>query len=81
MHADITLWDPKKSITYGENDLHDNVGYNPWVGRTVTGWPTDVWLRGQHIVRDGSFSANPGSGAWIDRPALATPPTRPQREG
>jgi dihydropyrimidinase len=81
MHADITLWDPKKCITYGENDLHDNVGYNPWVGRTVTGWPTDVWLRGQHIVRDGSFSANPGSGAWIDRPALATPPTRPQREG
>jgi len=81
MHADVTLWDPEKSVTYDENDLHDNVGYNPWVGRTVTGWPTDVWLRGQHIVRGGSFSAIPGSGAWIDRPALATPPTRPQREG
>ncbi|MFA8440418.1 dihydropyrimidinase [Yoonia sp.] len=81
MDADITLWDPDESVTYGENDLHDNVGYNPWVGRTITGWPTDVWLRGMHIVQDGSFSATPGSGAWIDRPTLATQPTQPQRQG
>ena len=80
-HADITLWDTRKSKTYGENDLHDNVGYNPWVGRTITGWPTDVWLRGNHIVQDGTFAAAPGSGAWIDRPTLATQPTTPQRQG
>ncbi|MEL7179458.1 MAG: dihydropyrimidinase [Pseudomonadota bacterium] len=81
MDADITLWDPEKTVTYGEDDLHDNVGYNPWVGRTIKGWPTDVWLRGNHIVQNGTFAATPGSGAWIDRPALATPPTQPQRQG
>ncbi|MEM8537943.1 MAG: dihydropyrimidinase [Pseudomonadota bacterium] len=70
MHADIVLWDPDKQVTYGENDLHDNVGYNPWVGRTVTGWPTDVWLRGRQIVKAGFFDAQPGSGAWINRPAM-----------
>ncbi len=81
MDADITLWDPDKIVTYGEDDLHDNVGYNPWVGRTITGWPTDVWLRGNNIVQNGTCSATPGSGAWINRPALATPPTQPQRQG
>lgn len=75
MHADITLWDPEKTVTYGENDLHDNVGYNPWVGRTIKGWPTDVWLRGNHIVQGGTFVATPGSGRRIDRPKLAVTPT------
>lgn len=78
MHADITLWDPEKTTTYRENDLHDNVGYNPWVGRTIKGWPTDVWLRGNHIVQGGTFVANPGSGRKINRPNLAVTPTPPQ---
>ena len=75
--ADITLWDPQKRVTYGAEDLHDNVGYNPWEGRQITGWPTDVWLRGAHIVQQGAFHATPGQGRWIDRPALALTPTTP----
>lgn len=67
MDADITLWDPEKTVIYGANDLHDNVGYNPWAGRTITGWPTDVWLRGNHIVQQGVFNAQPGSGRWLHR--------------
>ena len=78
MHADVTLWDPRKTVTYGANDLHDNVGYNPWVGHKVTGWPTDVWLRGTQIVQSGQFQASPGSGQWIDRPTLAVTATAPQ---
>ncbi|MGJ8622477.1 MAG: dihydropyrimidinase [Yoonia sp.] len=78
MDADITLWDPEKSVTYGANDLHDNVGYNPWEGTTVTGYPTDVWLRGQHIVQGGALQATAGTGRKIDRPALAVSPTEPQ---
>ncbi len=70
MDADITLWDPDRTVTYGDDDLHDNVGYNPWVGRTVKGWPSDVWLRGYHIVQGGAFTATPGSGQWIDRPEI-----------
>ncbi len=73
--ADIVIWDPEKQVTYGANDLHDNVGYNPWEGRTVTGWPVHVILRGETLVQDGTFHGRPGSGHWIDRPELATKPT------
>ncbi|ABD54405.1 dihydropyrimidinase [Jannaschia sp. CCS1] len=65
--ADIVLWDPEKSYTYGADDLHDNVGYNPYEGHCVTGWPVNVFLRGQRIVRDGALTAHPGQGRWIDR--------------
>jgi len=75
--ADITLWDPSKTVTYGADDLHDNVGYNPWEGYSVTGWPTDVWLRGRHIVQSGVFAAEAGTGRMIDRPSLAVTPTTP----
>ncbi len=65
--ADIVLWDPSRSYTYGANDLHDNVGYNPHEGRTVTGWPVDVFLRGNRIVSDGALTTEPGQGRWIKR--------------
>lgn len=74
--ADIVIWDPDKTVTYGADDLHDNVGYNPWEGYRVTGWPEEVFLRGKTLVKDGAFLATPGSGTWINRPQLATPPTK-----
>jgi dihydropyrimidinase len=77
--ADITIWDPGKSVTYGANDLHDNVDYNPWVGRTITGWPTDVYLRGKPLVQKGVFKGIPGCGQKIDRPTFAVQPTQPYR--
>lgn len=74
MDADIVIWDPSKTVTYGANDLHDNVGYNPWEGTAVTGWPEQVILRGKTIMKDGAFFGTPGDGCWINRPALATQP-------
>lgn len=65
--ADIVLWDPEKTHTYGADDLRDNVGYNPYEGRRVTGWPVDIFLRGKRIVTDGKLSTEPGQGRWIDR--------------
>ncbi|WP_299622637.1 dihydropyrimidinase [uncultured Tateyamaria sp.] len=75
--ADLVLWDPEKTLTYGPNDLHDNVGYNPWEGHTVTGWPTDVILRGQPLVSDGVFLGPAGQGKWIDRPEMKQPRKTP----
>ncbi|MBY4891351.1 dihydropyrimidinase [Rhodobacteraceae bacterium N5(2021)] len=65
--ADIVLWDPTRTHTYGADDLHDNVGYNPYEGHCVTGWPVDVFLRGNRIVTDGKLTTDPGQGRWIDR--------------
>ncbi len=74
MDGDIVIWDPAKTITYCANDLHDNVGYNPWEGYRVTGWPECVVLRGRILVKDRRFFGKPGGGMWIDRPELATKP-------
>ena len=61
---------PDKTATYAANDLHDNVGYNPWEGRQIKGWPEQVMLRGQMLVDGGTFLGTPGSGQWINRPEL-----------
>jgi len=65
--ADLVIWNAEKSVTYGADDLHDNVGYNPFEGVTVTGWPETVLLRGKVIVAEGTCRAAPGQGRWIDR--------------
>ena len=75
MDADIVIWDPDRKVTYSNNDLSDNVGYNPWEGRTVTGWPEHVILRGNSLVKDGQFLGSVGAGNWIDRPELAIMPS------
>ena len=65
--ADLVIWDETRQVTYGANDLHDNVGYNPWEGVTVTGWPVLVMQRGAVLVQDGALLAEPGQGRWIAR--------------
>lgn len=70
MDADLVIWDPERRVTYGENDLHDNVGYNPYAGHEVTGWPETVLLRGEVLVADGAFHGTPGQGRWIARPEM-----------
>ena len=67
--ADLTLWDPIQKFTYGANDLHDNVGYNPWEGTTVTGWPVQAFLRGDLLMKDGVCLAKAGHGHWLNRAA------------
>ena len=68
--ADLVVWDPEKTVTFESDDLHDNVGYNPWEGRTVQGWPERVFLRGRNIVAGGKFHGSFGGGRWIERPGI-----------
>ena len=63
--ADIAIWDPERQVTIGAGMLHDNVGYTPYEGRTVTGWPVTVIRRGVVIVDDGELRAERGSGAFL----------------
>ena len=71
--ADLVIWDADHRVTYGADDLHDNVGYNPWDGHTVAGWPRTVILRGDVLVSDGQFLGQPGSGFWQHRTAADMP--------
>jgi dihydropyrimidinase len=75
LHADIALWDPALQVAVGTAMLHDNVGYTPYEGRTVTGWPTTVISRGRVVVDGGALHVERGSGEFIacKRPAPAAP--------
>jgi len=63
--ADIAIWDPDREVTITAAILHDNVGYTPYEGRHLRGWPVTVLSRGRIIVEDGKLAAARGSGAFL----------------
>jgi len=73
--ADLALWDPQLEVDVSTTMLHDNVGYTPYEGRRLTGWPVTVISRGRVVVEDGALQVAAGSGQFIpcERPSSATP--------
>jgi dihydropyrimidinase len=65
--ADIAIWDPDKRVTITAAMMRDNVGYTPYEGRTVTGWPTTVLSRGRVVVENDALKVARGSGRFIAR--------------
>ena len=63
--ADIAIWDPDKEVTITWPMLHDQVGYTPYEGRTVRGWPETVISRGRVVVEGGTLHAERGSGRFL----------------
>ena len=63
--ADLAIWDPRLEITVSSAMLHDNVGYTPYEGRRLTGWPVMVLSRGRIIVEEGVLKAERGSGCFL----------------
>ena len=57
--ADIAIWDPDREVTVRYDMLHDNVGYTPYEGMQLTGWPETVISRGRVVVRDGDLHVSP----------------------
>ncbi|MDP6566996.1 MAG: dihydropyrimidinase [Alphaproteobacteria bacterium] len=73
--ADIAIWDPEREVTVSHSMLHDNVGYTPYEGRTVKGWPVTVISRGRVAVMEGELQVAAGSGEFLGRdfPEAARP--------
>ena len=65
--ADITVFDPNRTITLSYKTLHMNVDYNPYEGRQVTGATDTVLSRGRVIIEDGKFVGRAGAGSFIRR--------------
>ncbi len=50
----FAIWDADKDVTVTWKDLHDNVGYTPYEGRQIKGWPITVVSRGRVVVETAS---------------------------
>lgn len=68
--ADIAIWDQDRDITVTYSLLHDRVGYTPYEGMNLRGWPETVVSAGRIIVENETLFAEAGSGRFIPR----TPP-------
>jgi dihydropyrimidinase len=68
--ADVAIWNPQRQVTITAAMLHDQVGYTPYEGMTLTGWPEIVVSAGRVIVENARLHAARGSGRFIPR---ATP--------
>jgi dihydropyrimidinase len=63
--ADIAIWDPERETEITAGILHDNVGYTPYEGRRLHGWPVTVLSRGRMAVEDGRLVATRGTGQFL----------------
>lgn len=76
--ADLAIWDPSREVTLTDEGMRDAVGFTPYAGRKVRGWPTTVIRRGAAIVEGERLLAEPGSGRLMLRAGgpCATPTGR-----
>ncbi|MFZ3071507.1 MAG: amidohydrolase family protein, partial [Anaerolineaceae bacterium] len=65
--ADITLWDPHFEVEYGVNIAKHRTDYNLYEGWKLTGFPRQVFLRGELIVREGQWLGKAGQGQFLHR--------------
>ena len=78
--ADIALWNPERRVKVSAGMLHDNVGYTPYEGRVLQGWPEIVISRGRVVVEYGKLHVERGSGVYLPRSAPVVPMRDPQLE-
>jgi dihydropyrimidinase len=79
--ADIAIWEPEKRVTLSAEMMKDNVGYTPYEGMTVTGWPTTVLSRGRVVVEGDKLKAQRGTGKFIARGVPAPIASAKLRDG
>ena len=63
--ADIAIWDPEKTLTYGIAYAQHRTDYNLYEGWKLTGYPEKVFLRGQLLVDSGDWLGKAGFGRYL----------------
>ncbi len=63
--ADIVLWDANKKVTYGKNLAQHRTDYNLYEGMELTGYPVQVFSRGELVVSHGAWLGRAGRGQFI----------------
>ena len=70
--ADLAIWDPE-SRTHRQPMMHDTVGYTPYEGHELTGWPEIVLCRGRVVVEDGEVESRSAARGAFPRARRAGP--------
>lgn len=65
--ADFVLIDPHATRRMTVDSHYGPIGYNPYDGMDLTGWPVMTLQRGRVTVEDGEFLSEAGSGRFIAR--------------
>ena len=65
--ADVVIWDPERTLTYGLEYAHHRTYYNLYEGWELQGIPEKVFLRGKLIVSGDRWLGQSGMGRFIDR--------------
>lgn len=65
--ADLVLFDLQASRTIRQAELHHIGDFTPYEGRSVRGAIRAVLLRGQPVIRDGTFVGRRGAGSFMER--------------
>jgi dihydropyrimidinase len=79
--ADLALWAPEKRVTLTASMMKDNVGYTPYEGMQLTGWPTTVLCRGRIVVENDELRVTRGNGRFIARGVPAPVASAKLRDG
>jgi dihydropyrimidinase len=72
--ADITIWDPRQTLTFHAQDGYSRADFSLYEGWTLTGVPRMTIRRGEIAYRDGRITAVAGSGRVLSRRPAPTPP-------
>ena len=65
--ADVVIWDGNGSRTISAKTHHQNIDFNVFEGRTVTGIATHTFARGRLSWVDGDLRAERGHGRYLHR--------------
>ncbi|HWK46755.1 MAG TPA: dihydropyrimidinase [Stellaceae bacterium] len=71
--ADLVVLDPETSRPMTAASHYGAIGYSPFEGMALTGWPVLTIRRGEVAVEAGTFLGQPGQGRFLTRRAHAGP--------
>ncbi len=63
--ADFTIVDLSAERKVSASNLHYKVGWTPYEGWTLKGWPTATIVRGRVVMKDGEILAKEGSAQFV----------------
>jgi dihydropyrimidinase len=66
--GDVVVFDPNEQKTVAGSDSLTAAGYSLYDGETLTGWPTQTFVRGQLVFDSGAIVSSKPIGRHVPQP-------------